>query len=102
MSEHRSARVIGRISRLFQLRSVQVVVVIASFVALLAAVLPYGLAEGAKVWLREKGARQVSIGDVQFNLFTARFLVRAIHFDANPTEPVNVATVEGALSWANL
>lgn len=91
-----------RIARLFHLRVVQIAVVFAGFVALLAAVLPYGLAEGLKLWLHENGARHVSIGDVQFNLFTARFLVRDAHFDTDPNEPVNVATIEGALSHADL
>ena len=94
----------NRILRFFQWRTVQFAVVLAGFIGLVVAATPFGLSAAIKAWFLDRGARQVTVGDVTFDFLSARFSIRGLHVDSEVESDVasDVDAIEGALSFRAL
>lgn len=88
--------------KLFQRRWVQILIVLTAFVGAVALLSPYALSVALEATLRDRGAKNVRIGDVALNIFTTRFAVRQLRVDPETGLPVDVGTIEGDISGKNL
>ena len=79
-----------------------IVVILLVLASVMLAVLPLGLSYGLNTWLREQGGEDVSIRDVDFNLFTGRASIEDLRLSAGERELMVIPRLELQLDWLPL
>ncbi|MBT8121135.1 MAG: DUF748 domain-containing protein, partial [Gammaproteobacteria bacterium] len=65
-------------------------------------VLPYGLSYGLNSWLRENGGDEVSIQDIDLNLFTGRASIENLHLTVDARELMTIPRLDLDVDWLPL
>ena len=79
-----------------------IVVILLVLASVMLTVLPFGLSYGLNTWLREQGGEDVSIRDVDFNLFTGRASIEDLRLSAGEREVMFIPRLELQLDWLPL
>ncbi len=64
--------------------------------------LPYGLSYGLGNWLRQNGGDQVSIQDIDINLFTGRASIENLHLSVDARELMTIPRLDLNVDWLPL
>ena len=83
-------------------RWLRVIIVLLALFGLGIAGLPYGIGYGLQWWLKQQGATEAQVADVDFNPFTGRLTIRGLHASAGDAGALKVREVRLRLPWRPL
>jgi hypothetical protein len=87
---------------LYRRRWFYVVTIVLVLLAVMLAVLPFGLSYGLNSWLRQHGGEEVTIEDVDFNLFTGRASIKDLRLSAGQRALMTIPRLDVELDWLPL